>query len=493
MAETADLELSLRRGTQGAYAVSMRLSQPGSDADTLVGEGPASFDLETLRAAAADPAAYGRSLSAALFADPRLREGFERARAAAQAVASPLRLRLLITPEAPELHTLFWETLRDPADTDATLLTGEGVLFSRYIPSRDLSPVVLRAKGELKALAAIANPSDLSEYGLAPLAADEELRRALTGLGDLPVTPLLADGKQHCTLEAILAGLRDGYDILYLVAHGIFLKEQPWLVLEGADGKVQRVSGQELAASIREMQAKPRLIVLVSCESAGKGTGAAMQALGPRLAEAGVPAVIAMQGSISMDTVEKFMPVFFKELRRDGCLDRAVSVARGAVKGEDDFWMPVLFMRLKSGRIWPEESPQLAGNYSVHMGDTYNVSNIQNSNLNLGSTLTNVTFSAGNISGFDQGFKEYLARLIEQLNLALQKASGENEEAAQAVAALTVELVEALAKENVNTERIKILLGGLGQAAEIAGKGLPEVPPIVSRIASRVSDVMKIS
>ncbi len=350
----------------------------------------------------------------------------------------------------------------------------------------------MRPKGELKALAAIANPSDLSEYGLAPLAADEELERARAGLADLPVKPLLADGKQFCTLEAILEGLRDGYDILYLVAHGIFAKEQPWLVLEGEDGKVQRVSGKELAASLGEMQAKPRLIVLVSCESAGKGTGAAMQALGPRLAEAGVPAVIAMQGSVSMGTVEKFMPVFFKELRRDGCLDRAVSVARGAVKGEDDFWMPVLFMRLKSGRIWPEDVKEPTGNVTVHMGDTYNVSNIQNSNVNLGSTLTNVSFNVGKVSGLDGADKEELGRLIEQLNMALQKASGENAEAAQAVAAMTGELVEGLAKENVNTERIKIILGGLQQAAKIAGKGLPEVPPIAAEIASRVSGALGI-
>ena len=85
------------------------------------------------------------------------------------------------------------------------------------------------------------------------------------------------------------------------------------------------------------MQTKPRLIVLASCESAGKGTGEALQALGPRLAEAGVPAVIAMQGSISMGTAARFMPVFFRELRRDGHIDRAMSVAREAVKDESDF------------------------------------------------------------------------------------------------------------------------------------------------------------
>jgi hypothetical protein len=59
-----------------------------------------------------------------------------------------------------------------------------------------------------------------------------------------------------------------------------------------------------------------------------------------------------MQGNISMETVASFMPAFFTELQRDGQIDRALSVARGQVRARLDYWMPALFMRLKSGRIW---------------------------------------------------------------------------------------------------------------------------------------------
>ena len=76
-----------------------------------------------------------------------------------------------------------------------------------------------------------------------------------------------------------------------------------------------------------------------------------MAGLGPRLAEAGVPAVIAMQGNVTMATAAAFMPVFFTELRNKGLVDRAMALARGAVRDRPDAWMPVLFMRLKSGRI----------------------------------------------------------------------------------------------------------------------------------------------
>jgi SIR2-like domain len=62
--------------------------------------------------------------------------------------------------------------------------------------------------------------------------------------------------------------------------------------------------------------------------------------------------VLAMQGNVSMQTMAQFTPVFFRELQQDGQIDRAMALARGAVRGRPDAWMPVLFMRLKSGRIW---------------------------------------------------------------------------------------------------------------------------------------------
>jgi len=104
---------------------------------------------------------------------------------------------------------------------------------------------------------------------------------------------------------------------------------------------------------LHELAQRPRLIVLASCQSAGSPTqGNALAALGPRLAQAGIPAVIAMQGNVSLQTVAELMPLFFSELQRDGQVDRALAVARGAVRQRSDYWMPALFMRLKTGRIW---------------------------------------------------------------------------------------------------------------------------------------------
>ncbi|HNH49457.1 MAG TPA: SIR2 family protein, partial [Myxococcota bacterium] len=133
----------------------------------------------------------------------------------------------------------------------------------------------------------------------------------------------------------------------------------PSLFLQGDDGKMKPTRGDELAGRMAELVQGPRLVVLASCQSAGDGAevdssgrGTVQSTVAARLADAGVPAVVAMQGQISMASVEKMMPVFFSELLKDGQIDRALAVARGVVRGRPDHWMPALFLRLTGGKIW---------------------------------------------------------------------------------------------------------------------------------------------
>ncbi|HSN75794.1 MAG TPA: CHAT domain-containing protein, partial [Anaerolineae bacterium] len=350
-----DLELALHRRDGDAYSLEMRFSDPASEVDrTHSGAQPIRFDAVELRQRADDAAAYGDLLGSQLLADPAGRSFFDQAVAVSQTQGQPLRIRLTIGPSAPELHSLRWETLRLPG-VDSPLLTDETLRFSRYLNSLDWRPVNLRPEGELRALVVVANPNDLARYRLAAVDAVAEETAARAGLGSIQSDALTTQGQ--VTLENITQRLRDNYDILYLVAHGMLVEGEPWLFLEQADGSTERVPGHELATRIREAQQRPRLVVLASCQSAGAGvdptpeTTGALSALGPRLAEAGVPAVIAMQGNVSIETVGQFMPVLFEELRRDGVIDRAVAAARSHVRQRPDWWMPVLFMRLRSGRI----------------------------------------------------------------------------------------------------------------------------------------------
>ena len=126
MTDYAELELVLNRRDSGSYALDMRFSQPDSDADIrLLRNGAAivQFDIAALQARALDVAAYGRSLSASLVADPAAHTAFAQALRSAGSLDAPLRVRLFIGPNASELHTLRWETLYNPLDASPLLTT----------------------------------------------------------------------------------------------------------------------------------------------------------------------------------------------------------------------------------------------------------------------------------------------------------------------------------------------------------------------------------
>jgi CHAT domain/SIR2-like domain len=351
MAEYSDLEIGLERWSDG-YSVDLRLVLPGSDADVRSKLEGLQIATEELRQLSNDIPAYGRRLGQDLFAVPDMRDVIAKARAQ----EGQLRVRLFIDRNAQELNGLRWEALTDPEApaSGAPLLMGERVVFSRYVSSPDWRRVLPRAKGDLKALVVVANPGNLSDYvpggqPLAPIDVAGELGRARAGLSGIEMTTL-GEG-DRASLKNIVDRLLSGPDILYLVCHGALIEGQPQLWLEDDAGKVAVTAGTELVTRLRELEQPPRLVVLISCRSAG-GEDDALGAFGPKLGEAGIPAILAMHGDVTMATVEAFMPVFFRELQRDGQIDRAVAVARGAVRERPDAWSPVLYMRLKSGRLW---------------------------------------------------------------------------------------------------------------------------------------------
>lgn len=360
----ADLEIGLRRSLGGGYSVDFRFNRPDSDAEDRLGSGEIALNTQKLGEQIYDPADYARELTRSFFADASIQTAFLLALKTAQDANLPLRVRLFIDASASDLHSLRWENLNDPRD-GTPLWTGEGLFFSRFLTSFDWRRVGPRPRHEIRALALVANPQDLKEKsGLEAVDVEGELKRARESLKDIPLTTLPdPDSGERASLDNLITRLRKTpYDILYLVCHGALRKvegspenghlREPWLWLEDEQGNTARTSGKELATRLKELDQSPVLVVLASCQSAGSGEGDALAALGPQLAEAGIPAVLAMQGNVTMETVAKFMPVFFEELQKDGQIDRAISIARGMVRNRPDYWMPALFTRLKSGRIW---------------------------------------------------------------------------------------------------------------------------------------------
>jgi hypothetical protein len=340
------------------YHVEVSHTDSGNHARVVPDRGTATIDTAALLPLQAAPLEYGEMLSRQLFSNDRVRERFHNVETAAQSTQSVLRISLCIDLSAQELQSLRWELLCHP-ETGAPLCTSETVLFSRLMVSRDFRPVKLRARSDLVALVAISAPppEKLRRMELAPVDFAGEAARVEAALAGVRVRKLGGPGAP-VTLERLVAELRD-VDILYLVAHGRFGRGTgtPALILQDETGEARIVKGEDLAAHIGELYRGPRLVVLASCESGGDGehtpTRTTVQAtLAARLADAGVPAILAMQGEISMATVEKMMPVFFRELLRDGQIDRAVAVARGRVRQRADWWVPALYTRLSNGCVW---------------------------------------------------------------------------------------------------------------------------------------------
>ncbi len=341
------------------YDVGLIYSRSDDDVIASPVRGKSLLSLDTLNSARFDGDAYGELLTNSLFTDSNVESYFDRIWSVAQALDAPFRVQVTVEPDAAELHTVQWERLLHPRLRTPLTLT-PNVYFSRLINSPDLRFEGLRPQSFRRAIVLVANPRGLDQYMIdgEPMASIDvaaEVERAQRGLGEIPHEQL--SGAGYATLNRLIDKLRDGYDILYLVCHGAMVDGSPYLWLEDEKGDIAITPGLELVKRLSELQHHPRLIVLASCQSAGTGETlsndqGAMSSLGPLLAAMGIPAVLAIQGNATMTTLEAFMPAFFKEVRRNGQLDGAVSIARYAVQQRPDSWMPVLFMQLKSGNIW---------------------------------------------------------------------------------------------------------------------------------------------
>lgn len=360
----ATLELWLQRRRRPAYAAVVTFRPPGDPADQALVIGPAprvSLNTAQLLLHRHDISAYGSALTSMLFADRRVREALIAARHHAHGAGVPLRLRLRLDPDDPALHTVRWELLRDPtAPNSPFLCTDGGTPFSRYLASPDATPVRRDNGGAASALVAVAAPGDLqSRWGLDAIDADAQIASIAPALTGLQPTIL-----RKTTMASLVTALLDGPTLLYLICHGSLHDGRPYLWIEGDDGSAEQVDGALFVERLRGLTRRPTLVILGSCQSAGHSDAPsdALVALGPRLAQAGVGAVLALHDQVASVSLQGGMPVFFSELRRHGQADLALAAMRAvlAVKGED-WWQPVLFLRLADGAVLqPAAAPHAA-------------------------------------------------------------------------------------------------------------------------------------
>ncbi|MCY1009646.1 CHAT domain-containing protein [Nannocystis pusilla] len=283
----------------------------------------------------------------------------------AAALAPRRRIRLRIDDDAPELHALPWEALRDTsaAATARVPAADRDTPFSRQVPWSWALPGPVAAR-PLRVLGAVAAPAGLDAYGLPPIDRPGEeacLAEAMAAAPAGLVEPTALAG--HCSLVALEAALEGGYDVLHLVAHGVLRDGELALFLEREGGGVERVAGASFAAMLERLDRRPRLVVLMVCSSATRSVDDPRRGLAPAVLAAGVPAVLAMQDLMPIDTGRAFTRALYGELWAGGEVDRAANRARatlltGGLRGSA---VPVLYSALADNRLFTPRAPASAG------------------------------------------------------------------------------------------------------------------------------------
>jgi formylglycine-generating enzyme required for sulfatase activity len=262
-----------------------------------------------------------------------------------------LRIRLHLDEQAPELAVLPWECLYW-ADQDHFLALSEQTPLVRY-PDLPVPEPSLRVTLPLRILTVIASPSDAP-----PLQVEQEWERLCSALADLEQRKLVqVERLRPATLAQLQAQLRQAeFHILHFIGHGIFdpQRNQGGLLFVDEQGAGDLVRADQLATLLRDHPAL-RLAFLNACEGARSGTADAFAGIAPHLVRQQIPAVVAMQTTISDTAAITLAHEFYMALADSAPVDAALTAARKAVfaGGNDREWAtPILFSRSSDNQLF---------------------------------------------------------------------------------------------------------------------------------------------
>jgi hypothetical protein len=127
---------------------------------------------------------------------------------------------------------------------------------------------------------------------------------------------------------------------------------------------------------------------------------------------------------------------------------------------------------------------------TVTMGDQTSISGVTGSNVNVGSTLSNVSQRVGAMAHGDAATKAELQRLIAELQAALQRVPVAHKDGADEVARRAEAAVAEAAQPKPDKEDVEYGLSRLQKAAENIKPVLPTVFSIALKIAETVGKLV---
>ncbi|HEV7507892.1 MAG TPA: CHAT domain-containing protein [Thermoanaerobaculia bacterium] len=301
------------------------------------------------------PEAIGERLFEALFQGEILRL-YERSLDLLQADSKGLRLELTLDPLNPDLAALQafpWELMRQPGTPKFLTLSRRSPVTRFLTVPQPVNAAPL--PHPLRILTVAASPRH-PESSLPLLDLDKELGNLREAVGTANViTP------EASTLAALRKAL-PGCHVLHFMGHGGSSTAQAEKVLffEAEDGSEAPIRGEDLVNTIADSPTL-RLVVLNACKSAmvPQMEFDAFAGVANTLVLGGMPAVVAMQHSISDAAAITFSRAFYQHLSAGDPVDAAVTEGRKAVHSANPAGMewatPVLFMRTPTGELYPEE------------------------------------------------------------------------------------------------------------------------------------------
>lgn len=242
------------------------------------------------------------------------------------AAASESTVRLRLDPRCSLTVVLPWELLYDEA-LGGFLCLHPRIRLTRLV---EAPAPVSSTDSDPKVLVAFADPGS-SRYPPIPFVRTEA-HSILRSLESPECRSLSAVGLEHTTPASLLRTLAEQRPaILHFVGHADIRATGGVLVLAGErTGTDTLMYADELAAALRD--AGTRLVVLSACRTGAFGS------IGPELARAGIPAVVAMQFRTLDALGNHFARAFYGALLEWGNVEEAVRQARWAVRGSGIDW-----------------------------------------------------------------------------------------------------------------------------------------------------------
>lgn len=246
-----------------------------------------------------------------------------------------LVLCIRIDDGANELEAIAWETL---FDGEEFIAAGARTTLSRLplqVQPQAAPPAVPLP---LKMLALVSSPLDLQDNARLQMEREQEI--LLEAIND-PAGQgrLRADFEDEAKLEILEGSLETPYQIVHYTGHGIAPENGGGLLLEDARGNSRPTSAAEVLQSLRRAEKNLRLVVLSGCQTSRTINVEGFRDMARGLLRQEIPAVIAMQFSISDTGGLKFAESLYSRIATGRSLELATHAARRALLLSDDYYL----------------------------------------------------------------------------------------------------------------------------------------------------------